>query len=121
MLVVSAQAGAEHVLGLLEAGADGYLLKRSLPAALRAAVHRAAAGKRVLDPEPVRVVPAWATGKELAAALGLSPKTVASQRGRILDKLGAVNSAAAVRSAVAQVLLAAPLGRIGGDRTFAAD
>ena len=47
-----------------------------------------------------------ATSKEIALALGLQPKTVENHRSRILDKLGVVNSAAAVRIALARGLIA---------------
>jgi DNA-binding NarL/FixJ family response regulator len=53
-----------------------------------------------------------ATSKEIALALGLRPKTVENHRARILDKLGAANSAAAVRAAVARGLISA-----NGDRS----
>jgi DNA-binding NarL/FixJ family response regulator len=46
-----------------------------------------------------------ATSKEIAAELGLRPKTVENHRARILDKLGVANSAAAVRTAVANGLI----------------
>jgi DNA-binding NarL/FixJ family response regulator len=140
VLVVSRRAEAASALGALEAGAAGYLLKRREPAELRAAVRRAAAGELALDPDLVGLVLARATGrdaapaealtererkvlglvaegatsKEIAAALGLRPKTVENHRGRLLDKLGAANSAAAVRAALAHGLLAPTPGRDGG-------
>jgi two-component system, LuxR family, response regulator FixJ len=46
-----------------------------------------------------------ATSKEIAAELGLRPKTVENHRARILDKLGAVNTAAAIRVAAAAGLI----------------
>jgi DNA-binding NarL/FixJ family response regulator len=135
VLVLSAFADAEHVAGLLEAGADGYLPKLCLPDELRAGVWRVHAGERVLHPsligaliarvtarpslpapEPLsereREVLNWladgATSKEIAVALGLRPKTVENHRARILDKLGVANSAAAVRAALAQGLVGPP-------------
>ena len=132
VLVVSAFADPEHVLGLLDAGADGYLLKGCRPDELCDGVLRVHAGERVVHqtllgaliarataratmpaPEPLsereREVLGWladgATSKEIAAALGLRPKTVENHRARILDKLGVVNSAAAVRAALAQGLV----------------
>jgi DNA-binding NarL/FixJ family response regulator len=49
-----------------------------------------------------------ATSKEIAYALGLQPKTVENHRSRILDKLDVVNSAAAVRVALAKGLITNP-------------
>ena len=132
VLVVSAHAEEEHVLGVLDAGADGYLLKHCPPQELRDGALRAAAGERVVDQAVVRVLVARATGrsgappverlsgrerevlrlladggtsKEIAVALGLAAKTVENHRARILDKLGAANSAAAVRAALAHGLI----------------
>ena len=140
VLIVSMHGDGEHVLGMLDAGIDGYLLKQSPPAELRDGVLRVHAGERVLHPRVVDALVARATGrsaappvealtererevlgllaegatsKEIAAALGLAAKTVENHRSRILDKLGAVNSAVAVRTALAHGLLAGP-GRGAG-------
>lgn len=133
VLVVTGRSDGATVIGALEAGAAGYILKRRAPADVRDGVRRVAAGQRALDPELVGVVvsralepaqPAGgrlsdrelevlrllgqgATSKEIAASLGLQPKTVENHRARLLDKLGAANSAAAVRMAIANGLLAA--------------
>ncbi|MDQ4100282.1 MAG: response regulator transcription factor, partial [Chloroflexota bacterium] len=117
MLVVSAHSDVEHVTGALEAGADGYLLKRCHPQELRAGVLQVHAGERVIHQSLIHVLasrvagnpPArealsererevlqrlteGATSKEIAVQLGLRPKTVENHRARILDKLGAANS-----------------------------
>lgn len=132
VLVVSTFAEDEHVLGLLDAGADGYLLKRCRPEELCDGVRRVHAGERVVHqsllgaliaraagqaaapvPEALsareREVLGWlaegATSKEIAARLGLRPKTVENHRARILDKLGVANTAAAVRAALTQGLV----------------
>ena len=137
VLVVSAFAEPEQVVGLLEAGADGYLLKCCQPEELRSGVHRIRAGERVLhqsllgalinratgrvsqpvlerlserEQEVLRLTAEGATSKEIAAALGLRPKTVENHRARILDKLGVANTAAAVRIALARGVLAPPQG-----------
>jgi DNA-binding NarL/FixJ family response regulator len=139
VLVVSLYTDAEYVLGMLEAGADGYLVKHCDPIELRGGVHRAHAGERVLhqsvlhavisravngaapmtsealsqrECEVLQLLAEGATSKEIALALGLRPKTVENHRARILDKLGAANSAAAVRAAVARGLISA-----NGDRS----
>jgi DNA-binding NarL/FixJ family response regulator len=132
ILIVSAHSDEEYVLGALEAGASGYLLKRCPPHELRGAVSRIHAGERVLhhslvqtliakavnrpapavkdslserEREVLQLLAEGATSKEIAMALGLKPKTVENHRARILDKLGVTNSAAAVRAAVAAGLV----------------
>lgn len=131
ILIVTMYDEDEYVLGVLEAGADGYLLKQSPGEDLRNAVLRIHAGERVLHPRALQALIARATNraevptealsdrecevlqlladggtsKEIAAALGLRPKTVENHRARILDKLGVSNSAAAVRTAVARGLI----------------
>ena len=135
ILIVAAGADPEHVVGLLDAGADGLLLKSCLPDELRAGVHRVQSGERVLhqsllcalisrttgratepaherlsqrEQEVLRLTAEGATSKEIAAGLGLRPKTVENHRARILDKLGVVNTAAAVRVALARGLVPLP-------------
>ena len=137
VLVVSTHSDDEYVMGALEAGADGYLLKRCHPQELRAGVLQVHAGERVIHQsvvhalvnravgrpgKPVRetlsdrelevlqLLCDGATSKEIAAELGLRPKTVENHRARILDKLGATNSAAAVRTALSE-------GLVGSDGT----
>jgi two-component system response regulator DegU len=132
ILVVSLYKEAEYVIGMLEAGADGYLVKHCDPSELRGGVLRAHNGERVLhqsvlhavinravnsatavtpealsqrECEVLQLLAEGATSKEIAQALGLRPKTVENHRARILDKLGVVNSAAAVRAALARGLI----------------
>jgi DNA-binding NarL/FixJ family response regulator len=132
ILIVSTHSDDEYVLGALEAGASGYLLKSCPHHELRSAVSRIHAGERVLHhslvqalitkavsrPQPspkdalsererevLQLLAEGATSKEIAVSLGLKPKTVENHRARILDKLGVANSAAAVRAAVAAGLV----------------
>jgi DNA-binding NarL/FixJ family response regulator len=132
VLVLSLYKDSEYVLGMLEAGADGYLVKHCEPAELRGSVLRAHSGERVLhqsvlhavitkavtgtagitaealserEREVLQLLAEGATSKEIAVALGLRPKTVENHRARILDKLGVANSAAAVRTALARGLI----------------
>jgi NarL family two-component system response regulator LiaR len=141
VLVVSLYKEAEYVLGMLEAGADGYLVKHCDPNEMRGGVLRVHAGERVLHSSVLHAVisravsgPATAsiealsqreceilalladgaTSKEIALALGLQPKTVENHRSRILDKLGVVNSAAAVRIALARGLISSVGGSGSG-------
>ncbi|MDP9370000.1 MAG: response regulator transcription factor [Chloroflexota bacterium] len=147
ILVVSTHDDEEWVLGALEAGADGYLLKQSAPRELREGVLAVAAGERVLHPAVMRAVIAratrppapppaeelsgrereilqllatGATSKEIAISLKLSPKTVENHRARILDKLDAPNSAAAVRTALAKGLIKPAEGSRPGPPRFGA-
>jgi DNA-binding NarL/FixJ family response regulator len=133
VLIVSTHNDEEYVLGALGAGADGYLLKQCHPFELRSGVLQVHAGERVFhdsilrilvaktinraatparetlsdrEREVLRLLADGATSKEIAAVLGLRPKTVENHRARILDKLGVVNTAAAVRAALAQGLVA---------------
>lgn len=132
VLIVSTHNDEEYVVGALEAGADGYLLKQCHPAELQSGVLQVFAGERVLHDSVIRTLIArtvtrpatppretlsererevlqlladGATSKEIAVVLGLKPKTVENHRARILDKLGVANAAAAVRAAVAQGLV----------------
>ncbi|HFZ1086086.1 TPA: transcriptional regulator UhpA [Klebsiella oxytoca] len=79
----------------LNAGARGFLSKRCSPDELIAAVRTVAAGRR--DPLTKRereVAEKLAQGmavKEIAAELGLSPKTVHVHRANLLEKLGVSN------------------------------
>src|SRR5688572_21020093 len=131
VLIVSMHSEEEYVLGMLDAGADGYLLKQGPPEELRIGILRVFAGERVLHQAALQALVARAvrpsappvealssreheilvllaeggTSKEIAVILGLAPKTVENHRARILDKLGVANSAAAVRAAVARGLI----------------
>jgi two-component system nitrate/nitrite response regulator NarL len=107
-----------RVAEALAAGAQGYLLKSSPVAELMAAVREAAAGGTPLTPSvtdavlramrhrgrsgsgtvealtarELQILERFATGqstREVAASLGISPKTVETHRVRMYDKLGA--------------------------------
>lgn len=133
VLVLSALADDAHVLGMLAAGADGYLLKYAAGHELIAAVRAVARGETVLSPpvarrllerrraptrrvdlmsererEVLTMLVGGATTKAVARQLGLSPKTVENCRARILAKLGAANTAAAVRIALDEGLFPPP-------------
>ncbi len=118
VVVLSSCEDEFRVAEALGAGAQGYLLKSSSVGALMAAVRAAAAGGTPLSPSltdgvlrAVRragrsgsgtvealtarereVLERLATGlstREVAASLGISPKTVETHRVRMYDKLGA--------------------------------
>jgi two-component system, NarL family, response regulator DesR len=102
----------------MEHGAAGFLLKDAPAAELAAAIRRAVAGQRTVDPalaaaalsdgdspltareqEVLAASREHATVAELARALYLSPGTVRNHISSVLQKLGARNRAEAVRLA----------------------
>ncbi|MGH8221960.1 MAG: response regulator [Woeseiaceae bacterium] len=119
ILVLSAHEDAMHARRALEAGAAGYLTKRSAAEALIQAIRQVGQGKTFLEPEiaqqlavrqasgtrePIDVLSekefkvflALASGRsvqDIAAAMSLSPRTVGSHLYSIKQKLGAANSA----------------------------
>jgi len=102
----------------MEGGAAGFLLKDAPPVELAAAIRRAVAGERVVDPglaaavlsqgecpltprehEVLAAARQHATVAELAAELFLSPGTVRNHLSSVMQKLDARNRAEAVRMA----------------------
>ncbi len=124
---------AQYAQGMLDVGADGYLLKQSAAHELPAAVHAVARGEITLSPtvsswlvrqlrrrgeqqpriesltererQVVSLLAQGSTSKEIALQLGLSTKTVENHRARILEKLQVTNTAAAISLAHQQGLL----------------
>jgi DNA-binding NarL/FixJ family response regulator len=117
----------EDLIGAIQAGASGYLLKNAEPEELRNAILRVAQGQSVLSPEIThQVFRVLATGKTLltdpglsrrelevlgclskgkntaniAAELFVSENTVKTHVRHILEKLEAANRAEAVSKAV---------------------
>ncbi|HLJ04287.1 MAG TPA: response regulator transcription factor [Solirubrobacteraceae bacterium] len=99
-------------------GASGFLLKDAPAAELAAAIRRAVAGERIVDPglaaaalsqgespltarehEVLSASRQHATVSDIAGALYLSPGTVRNHISSVLQKLGARNRAEAVRLA----------------------
>ncbi len=146
VMILTMHNDNEHIRGMIEIGVDGYLLKQSAGQELGEAIHAVARGETVLAPEvtrwlmsnfrrgqerqrqvdPVtererqvlRLLAEGATSKEIAQRLGLSTKTVENHRARILEKLGAANTVAAIGLAYQQGLIdAADVsdGMTGGD------
>lgn len=131
VLVVSANSDDAVVAQMLNAGADGYLLKDMALEELVRAVRSVALGQFVLHPsvavrwrtrgrepmprgdddltqresEIIRHMADGATSKEIARRLGLSVKTVENHRANILGKLQARNAAEAVSRAVERGLV----------------
>jgi two-component system, NarL family, response regulator NreC len=100
---------------MLDAGASGYVLKRSAPDELLTAIRTVAVGQTYLDPaltradargntsagagipstaplsnretEVIRLLAAGHTNKDIAEALGVSVKTVETYKARVMSKL----------------------------------
>lgn len=114
VLVLSIHSPAQYGVRLLRAGASGYLTKESAPEELIAAIRKIVAGGKYLSQEMAEelaghlsqsgpeklheslsdrefhIVRLLALGKrisEIAAELGLSPKTVSTYRRRALEKM----------------------------------
>ncbi len=124
LLVLTVHAEAEWVFPALEAGASGYLVKGTAPAKLLEAVAEVHAGgalmssqvarlvlksfrregppqdgRERLSPREIEVLEALAQGmcyEEIAAHLGISPRTVNTHLHRIYAKLHVHSAAGAV-------------------------
>lgn len=134
VLVLTMHAEEEYVVHVVRAGASGFLLKDSATDDLLAAVRALAGGRgyfgahasKVLaqqvqrpntpieDPyrdltarerEVFHLICEGLTTKEIARQLGTSTKTAENHRFRVLDKLGARNTAELIRYAVKHGLL----------------
>jgi len=134
VLVVTVHEEEEYVLPIVRAGAAGYLVKDSAASELLAAVRAVASGQAYFGPqaakalaeqyrrppgapddpyedltprerEVLHLVVEGKTTKEIAKALGISPKTADNHRTRMMDKLGLHNTAEVVRYAAKKGLL----------------
>ena len=117
---------AAYARRALEAGASGFVLKHSAPAELVLAVRAALQGRTYItpdlaaevfrtakekDPNPLaaltprqreilQLLAEGKSAKEIAAALGLSPRTVEFHKYTLMDALGMENSAELIRFAI---------------------
>lgn len=121
VLVLTNYDSDADILGAVEAGASGYLLKDAPPRELVAAVRAAAAGESALAPviatrlidrirapqislsaremEVLDLVAAGRSNSDVAAALFVSETTVKSHLAHIFSKLGVASRTAAVSAA----------------------
>jgi DNA-binding NarL/FixJ family response regulator len=136
VLVLTQHDNREFVTPALEAGAAGYVLKRSGGREVVNAIRQVMRGAAILDsglarqlgrppalPEPgegqlterelqvLRLVVDGLSNKEIAQELTISPKTASVHRTNIMQKLGARNSADLVRTVMQRRLLS-PGGEI---------
>jgi DNA-binding NarL/FixJ family response regulator len=127
VLAVTTFDAEADIVGALEAGAIGYVLKDSPTEALIDAVGEAAAGRSVLSPEVqqrlvarmtspdtalspreseiLAVLATGATNREVAKALFISESTVKTHLVHLYDKLGVESRTAALRVARERRLL----------------
>jgi DNA-binding NarL/FixJ family response regulator len=128
VLVLSVHEETGLVQSLLDAGASGYLLKRSAGEELVRAIRAIAVRQRYIDPalsgmnlvprnsapkppgrtrvslsqreaEVIRLLALGHTSKEIAGALGLSPRTLETYRQRAMSKLHLQTRAELIRYA----------------------
>ena len=128
-LVLTQHADDAALRGLIDAGADGCLLKDATLPSLLAAIRAVARGEAAISPalagrlmelaragatlavprgvatltarerQILDLLAQGLTSKAIARALGLSANTVDNHRARLLGKLGVQNTAAAIRLA----------------------
>jgi DNA-binding NarL/FixJ family response regulator len=124
VIILSMHAAEEYIAEAFASGASGYLLKRSAPEELVFALRTVALGNLYLSPgisrhvlddpsrritprqrEVLRLVAQGKTTREIAALLGLSPRTVDTHRAELMSRLG-------VRDAIGLLREAARLGLV---------
>jgi DNA-binding NarL/FixJ family response regulator len=137
VLILSAFDDDPYVLAVLQAGANGYVLKTASPMDIIQAVRDVAAGKSALDPEITQKVMAQLvshhegptvaqltdrelevltlvgrgyTNKAIGVQLGISDRTVQGHLARIFNKLSASSRTEAVMRAVSLEWLPSDLG-----------
>lgn len=131
VLVLTTYDTDDLIVGAVEAGAVGYLLKDTDPATLRDAVRRAARGETVLSPpvaarlvgqlrrpdatsltarelEILGLVAEGFTNADIAAQLHVGRATVKTHLAHVFDKLGVSDRTAAVATAFRQGILSPP-------------
>lgn len=134
VLVLTMHQEDEYVLQAVRVGAAGYMVKDSAASELLAAVHSLHAGRGYFGPQAAKalaeqlqhpernlgdpygqltarerevfhLIVEGLTTKEIARKLDISAKTAENHRARVLDKIGARNTAALVRYALRKGLL----------------
>lgn len=139
VLILTAYDDDPYVLAVLQAGANGYVLKTAEASEIVAAVHAVHEGKSVLDPAITRKVMAHLTGasqaapvekltdrelevlllaakgytnKAIGVQLSISDRTVQGHLAKIFDKLQAASRTEAVMRAVSLGWLPPDVGQL---------
>jgi len=123
VIALTASTDEARMVGVLRAGAQGYVRKDADPEILLAAVRTVSRGRTFIDPsvggrvagmteeltpretEVVRLLAAGRSNKEIADALAIGEETVKTHVGRVLGKLDADNRAQAVIQALKRGLI----------------
>ena len=127
VLILSMYPEEQYAVRVLKEGASGYLTKESVPSDLIAAIRRVAQGRKYVSESLAErlavdveapgagpcherlsgreyqvflMIASGKTTKEISHLLSLSPTTISTHKGRILEKMGMKNSAEIVRYAV---------------------
>jgi DNA-binding NarL/FixJ family response regulator len=138
ILILSVHEDRAYLRQLLELDVSGYVLKRSAPEELIAAIRAVAAGRVYLDPaiagiivgrgsrresarnidrsaelstretEVLRLAAAGYTNKEVSSRLRVGVKTIETYKARAMEKLGLETRAELVRYAIAKDWLGGP-------------
>jgi len=139
ILILTAYDDDPYVLAVLQAGANGYVLKTASPADLIQAVHDVYLGKSVLDPsitqkllaqlsqprdilkveqltgremEVLALAARGFTNKAIAVQMGISDRTVQGHLAHIFNKLQASSRTEAVMRAVSLGWISQSIGKI---------
>jgi DNA-binding NarL/FixJ family response regulator len=118
VLILSMHGADEYVAEALASGASGYLLKRSAAEEVELALRAVFAGGVYLSPgisrhvlhserrritprqrEVLKLVAQGRTTREIAALLGLSPRTVDTHRAELMERLGVRDTIGLLREA----------------------
>ncbi len=132
VILLTMYSDDEHIRGMVQAGADGYVLKQVAVEKLIEAIRMVHRGETALSPliarrlmaqmqrdrgpdrgrsadqlsarerQILRLLATGLTSKEIARDLDLSVNTIDNHRSRILSKLGVSNTTAAIRLASRQ-------------------
>jgi len=126
VIALTASIDEPRMMGVLRAGASGYVRKSAEPEALLDAVRAVAQGRTVIDPtiardlatagEPLealtpreldvlRLVALGQSNRDIAAALGVGEETIKTHVSRVLAKLHVENRAQAIVEALRRRLV----------------
>lgn len=123
VIALTASTDEARMVGVLRAGAQGYVRKDADPEILLSAVRAVSRGRTFIDPsvggrvpaltedltpreiDVVRLLAAGQSNKEIADALAIGEETVKTHVGRVLSKLNAENRAQAVIQALKRGLV----------------